>query len=383
MPKIKVIFFVCAVFASIEIFRVTLKSLTHCYTNHNGETFVFRDGSLYDMNTTDVDEHQVPNLTPSRTLDVSKDLLELSDEEFMIAQEIVQTKRKQHLQKICKQYHHETPNPLVVLNSSTDMMIDHRHRLVMCCTAKIAGTSWKRVFNVLTGLMKSTMSKQGFGSNRLARKISRIQYYKPKIASYILQNYTTFMFARNPLTRMLSAFNNKLAPNATDKLNKMNWRNYGYNMIMRYRPWSSALDRLEGESTRDPDKYDLTFHDFIKFLADDDNWQSHWNNHWIENHRFCHPCDIQYDVIGKYETLLQDAKYILKLTKVDNIVSFPESEGNANTSTHSSDQEKVIAAFKDVPIVDIERVLQRYKLDFFLFNYTFPTEIDYISKWFN
>ena len=316
----------------------------------------------------------------------------------MKMQEIIQDKRKQHLKQICQQYHNAPPDPYKIANTAVDMMVDDKHKIVMCCTAKIAGTSWKRVFNVLTGISSnsSVMNMPGFESNILARNISRIQDYKPDEVKNILNNYTKVMFARHPLTRILSAFKNKLAPNSTDERNRYGFRQLvGYEMIKKYRPWSPALKHVifnldKGDHTvpvalRDYDliDYDLNLHDFIKFLIDDDNSQSHWNNHWMENYRYCRPCDVTYDVIGKYETLSDDARYLLKRTKVDDIVSFPKSEGNAITSTHSSDHEGLITAYKQIPFQDIDKIVKRYKMDFLLFNYSLPSVYTGIAQWFD
>ena len=103
----------------------------------------------------------------------------------------------------------------------------------------------------------------------------------------------------------------------------------------------------------------------------------------MENYRFCRPCDVTYDVIGKYETLSDDAKYLLKRAKVDDIVRFPKSEGNAVTSTHSSDHEGLITAYKQIPFQDIDKIVKRYKMDFLLFNYSLPSVYTGIAHWFD
>ena len=89
---------------------------------------------------------------------------------------------------------------------------------------------------------------------------------------------------------------------------------------------------------------------------------------------------MPYDIIGKYETLVDDAKYVLKLTNVDRIVSFPESEGPTGTSTFSSNPNKMLSFYRQIPVHDIERLIERYKMDYILFNYTLPSHAD-LTKW--
>ena len=182
------------------------------------------------------------------------------------------------------------------------------------------------------------------------------------------------MFARNPLTRILSAYNNKMSPKSTDDHHRKQFWKVGKSIIKTYRPWSLAAKKPSFKY------YDLTFYDFVRFLADQKTNKSKEDNHWIENYRFCRPCDVSYDVIGKYETLMEDAKYILKLTHVDKIVSFPQTEGPNGTSTFSSTPEKLWSFYKQIPMSDIAKLVERYKLDFLLFNYTYPSN-DLLSQW--
>ena len=300
--------------------------------------------------------------------------MDLQDDEFMRVQQDIQNARKQHLKSVCQQYQSEPPDPMSIIHTSADMLVDEKHKIVMCCTAKVAGKSWKRVFNVLTGLSNSTMIHKGFETVNIARKIRRLKSYKPEELKNIFENYTFFMFARNPLTRILSAYNNLLAPNCTMALDRKECplRKIGYSIIKANRPWSLAAKNASSEY------YDLTFLDFVRYLAYRKPDVSQGNNHWIENYRFCRPCDVPYDIIGNFETLMEDAKYILKLTNVDKIVSFP---GTETDSTFSSAPKKFWSFYKQIPLGDIAKLVERYKLDFLLFNYSYPTN-DSLSQWF-
>ena len=99
---------------------------------------------------------------------------------------------------------------------------------------------------------------------KLAKSIV-LKDYTPESIRTILSDFTFFMFARDPLSRILSAYNNKMAPNCTDYRNRNAYRKIGYKIIEKYRPGSAALLK-----SNDPDRYDLTFHEFVKFLIDKD-----------------------------------------------------------------------------------------------------------------
>ncbi|XP_072039526.1 carbohydrate sulfotransferase 11-like [Amphiura filiformis] len=236
----------------------------------------------------------------------TKSVLQLNNnDDFMRIQEAIQAARIQHLHNMCKKYHKAAPDPVKFANSSGEILVIEKHKMAMCITPKIAGKSWKRVLNVMAGLSKTTSEDASWRTVDVARKIKRVTQYKPEELTRILQEYTFVIFSRHPLSRILSAFNNKLSPRATDYKYRQSFWRIGYEIIKEYRPRKNEISRS--------------------------------NNHWIENYKFCHPCDFPYTVIGKYETLLEDAKYVLKLTKVDDIVNFPETEGSKADSTHSSE----------------------------------------------
>ena len=273
---------------------------------------------------------------------------------------------------MCEKYDVNASDPVMIAKKSKEFLVDDKNKLVMCVVAKNAGKTWKKVFNVLAGYYNSTAEQlDPVKAVTDARRISRLSSYKPEKIDHILRNYTLFMFSRHPLTRTLSAYRNLLSPNATER--KRNLWSTGHYMIRRYRPLTKSKNKSVSNV------YDLTFSEFVRYLSDK-TVRYRDNNHWIEVSRFCHPCVIPYTVIGRYETLLDDSKYILKLAKVYDKVGFPESEGSRGTSTNSSEVQKLIQFYRQIPIGDFLKLIKRYELDYILFNYTLPT-VDGLSKW--
>ena len=76
---------------------------------------------------------------------------------------------------------------------------------------------------------------------------------------------------------------------------------------------------------------------------------------------------INYDVIGKMETLKDDARYILSTTGAEEVVSFPSAEGSS--PTNSSDPDLIQKYFTDLPSKDIKDLYNRYLIDFLMFDY--------------
>ena len=300
-------------------------------------------------------------------------------ENFMERHRKIQEQRRRHLQLICKGHHKETRDVKEILTkydvNHGSLLVDDKHKILHCNTPKIAGTSWKRVLNVLTGMTNSTSEGTGYENVDIAMKIRRLASYTPSEIDHILSTYTKFMFSRHPFSRLLSAFNNKLAPNSTDTRHRQIFREaVGEIIQLIYHPCAYQRSRKVKTNCME---YKVTFHDFVRFLINPLLESYQGNIHWRSNYELCKPCDIQYDIIGKYETLIDDANYVLKATKVDNLVKFPTGEGNAITSTHSSDQKKLLNAYNNMTLEEIKSLVSYYKMDFLLFDYPIATSEEF------
>ena len=121
----------------------------------------------------------------------------------------------------------------------------------------------------------------------------------------IRTSYFKFIFVREPLERLLSAYNSKF-------VNKQ-WprkliESYKTKILERYKqdePSSSSSDQ------------DLTFRKFIYYVSD---FGFDRNPHWRSYGPPCHPCDIEYDFIGHFEDMSEEAPYILRQTGMDRAV---------------------------------------------------------------
>ena len=72
--------------------------------------------------------------------------------------------------------------------------------------------------------------------------------------------------------------------------------------------WLPSLPRSGG--------HNISFPQFMEFLAGPDDSVEVRNEHWLSFHRLCSPCDVKYDFLGKYETLKEDSEAVLKWMEV-------------------------------------------------------------------
>ncbi|XP_072030649.1 carbohydrate sulfotransferase 11-like [Amphiura filiformis] len=289
------------------------------------------------------------------------------EQNFMDAQERRQENRRAILSEGCRKFYNGPPRDVIAngIDKNT-LIVDDEHKLLYCFVPKIACTNWKQVFLVLGRIYKSTNDVSQYLANRSMRKLKTFRNLQKDERTRILNTYTKFIFVRHPFSRLLSAFKNKLSPDSSFERAQY-WRNTIGTQIM-YK--NRRLNPLNRTSLLDLKHYDLRFEEFVRHVGN----PSHplpQNKHWKEISERCYPCDINYDVIGKFETLNEDARYILKLAKVHD-VEFPKPD--ASSPTNSSNLTTLEAYYEQVPKQDMQNLIRRYRLDFELFGYSPHTQ---------
>lgn len=242
-----------------------------------------------------------------------------------------------------------------------NIWVNDKYKFVYCATPKAACTSWKSVLLVLDGIATSTdqfsqktiNSKSGVWMKQLWR-------YSDEEQKDIMKTYTKFMFSRNPFSRVLSAFQNKLAPNSTFE-RALKWQvNLGRKIITRYR------NRPQRNKP-----YDLKFSEFGRYISDPSVHS--FNKHWSLQYLQCRPCDLDYTILGHFETLEEDSKFILKVIGAENVVSFPSS--NHSSPTNSSNESIFTSNYNTLSFDELKNLYEVYRKDFEMFGYPVPERL--------
>jgi hypothetical protein len=148
-----------------------------------------------------------------------------------------------------------------------------------------------------------------------------------------LDRYTKAIFVRHPLERLVSAFRSKFQT-VTPKTEF--YREYYGNIIARRfrKPQSAASAAANFQSIvpaymldffrlrrapREVPINDITFPEFVRFIAE--HGPDGFDQHWRPISNLCRPGDIQYDFVGRYERLEEDANRLLCSIGAD--FSFP------------------------------------------------------------
>ncbi|XP_076870254.1 carbohydrate sulfotransferase 11-like [Brachyhypopomus gauderio] len=263
--------------------------------------------------------------------------------------------RRELLEQVCHSHTHK--RRILIPEDLKHLVVDDRHGLLYCYVPKVACTNWKRVLMVLTGTSEQRDPLLIPASEaHVPGNLRSLSEYSTSEINQRLRTYLKFLFVREPFERLVSAYRNKF----TRSYNTAFHKRYGTLIVRRHRP------RARPEALRHGD--DVSFAEFVRYLADPRTLREEpFNEHWERVHSLCHPCLIHYDVVGKYETLEEDSRYVLQLAGVDGEVAFPEPAARIPTTG-----DMTASFFKDISPAYQQKLYNLYKMDFLLFNYSVP-----------
>lgn len=171
-----------------------------------------------------------------------------------------------------------------------------------------------------------------------------------------LETYFKFFFVREPFERLLSAYE--------DKFVKMQWPEEAILTSSK-----RIIDYFK--FVADPKTDDqVTFSKFIFYVSGAGFNQ---NRHWNTYDSLCHPCDINYDFIGHFDKMPQEAPFILKRTGMDRVATFPDFHTH-NTSSMLHEK------YSQVPRARIVKLARAFQKDFKMFNFSFPGPLSRLMR---
>ncbi|XP_030306940.1 carbohydrate sulfotransferase 14 [Calypte anna] len=226
------------------------------------------------------------------------------------------------------------------------LLVSDKYRFLYCYVPKVACSNWKRILKVLGGALESVDVKLKMDHKS---DLVFLGDMKPDEISYRLKNYYKFIFVRNPMERLLSAYRNKFGEI------KEYQQKYGVEIVRRYR-------KNGGNSAGD----DVTFSEFLRYLLDEE--VERMNEHWMPIYNLCQPCAVRYDFIGSYERLDADARRVLERIRSPSGIRFPERQAWYNPVTPETLQYYLCNTQRWL----IQELLPKYILDFSLFAYPLP-----------
>ena len=177
--------------------------------------------------------------------------------------------------------------------------MDDKNTIIYCTIPKVSSTTWERVFGDLRGFDKNITRIHRIELWRWLYQYTEEERLRPA------KTYFKFLFVREPLHRLLSAYKDKFM-----RRNRTSSKNARKQIVKAYRPQDYKPSYND---------IDITFAEFIQYFSND----VPQNQHWRQYEKLCHRCVINYDFIGHLETLENDAPLLLKMAGIDDRVSFP------------------------------------------------------------
>uniref|UniRef100_A0A8B9LCD2 Carbohydrate sulfotransferase n=1 Tax=Astyanax mexicanus TaxID=7994 RepID=A0A8B9LCD2_ASTMX len=249
----------------------------------------------------------------------------------------------------------------------SNLLVDDRHGIIYCYVPKVACSEWKRIMIVLSESLKVDGVPYRHPSDIPEEQIhgNTTQYlnqYPREVMKHKLQHYKKFMFVRDPFVRLISAFR--------DKFLKENQPFYKYVAVKILKKFSKVHKPPKTAKEAFTAGIVPSFLNFIQYILSlpEENYTL-LDEHWRQAVHLCHPCLIDYDFIGKMETVEQDAAQLLRMLQVDNIVQFPKSRSNI------TDESWIKIWFPDIPTDWRRNLYKIYETDYILFGYRHPEDL--------
>lgn len=248
--------------------------------------------------------------------------------------------QKQRLRQFCGRRKKKEPNN----ETLGHLYVFEKHKVIFCLVPKVASRQWMP----LLGRYRTFLGHSAYGPT--------VKQFPPEKAKKMLQTFYKFMFVREPFERLLSAYKDKYVhPRAIDKDPFITV--FGRKIIRNFRHNASQEALQSG--------YGVKFPEFIEYIINQ-GAQEDW--HWANYEDVCGFCDIKYHYVGHYETLQEDAKYVLEQANLSEL-KFPSFRP-------SRTKDEVIQYYAQIPIAWIKGLGNVYQSSFKIFGYPFPGPLE-------
>ncbi|CAL4066960.1 unnamed protein product, partial [Meganyctiphanes norvegica] len=229
------------------------------------------------------------------------------------------THLKKHLREACRTLQPQQEISIDLLNR---ILVDEDREILYCYVPKVGCTSWKRVWMKIQGL--ASPEEDVWTMPRLqvhtAPLTTLLEYDHMEIKS-MLSKYRKFLFGRRPWERVVAAYR--------DKLEKQTDSHYDFHKEIG----AKIENKYRGTTNSTGDN--VTFPEYVSYISEMVDGSAEQNNeHWKPALQLCAPCLIQYDFIGKFESLEEDSNFVLSWLGLRDVVTEFPSATMATHSTH-------------------------------------------------
>ena len=268
---------------------------------------------------------------------------------------VEQRNRQRRVARICKKKKSFSDNLAL---AQKVWVLDPIHSVAYKETPKVGSTAWMAVMGA---------ARFGLDTNDVSSKLIVEKRHTPLSAlignfssiddiKQALQSYKKFVFVRHPLSRLLSAF--------IDKIDKMDYRKALENEIMKH---STNKTAKHDKSLGKP----ISFRDFVRYIIHTEKPKVQFNRHWMPLTLLLQPCQMRFDFIGKLETIGSDSSYIFQNLFRDSSLTLPRLNAADKKKKASRTYTKSIQEYyNELTAQELVAVIDVYKDDFEVFGYS-------------
>lgn len=267
-----------------------------------------------------------------------------------------QQERKRLMREACARYRARSSLRAITPRHVSRIFVEDRHRVLYCEVPKAGCSNWKRVLMVLAGLASSTADIP-HDTVHYGGALRRLDTFSRHGILHRLSTYTKMLFVREPFERLVSAFRDKF-----EHPNSYYHPVFGKAILARYRANASREALRTGEGVRFPE--------FMQYLLDV-HQPVGMDIHWDHVGRLCSPCLIDYDFVGKFESMEDDANFFLRLIRAPQNLTFPRFKDRHSQEARTT---APIARgyFAQLSALQRQHAYDFYYMDYLMFNYSKP-----------
>ncbi|XP_061577548.1 carbohydrate sulfotransferase 8-like [Cololabis saira] len=267
-----------------------------------------------------------------------------------------QESRRRLLTDICVKYQQGMAEQLVSQRQVSRVYVEDGSRLLYCEVPKAGCSNWKRVLMVLDGSANSTQDIP-HDTAHYSNHLRRLDSYNNTGIAERLRSYTKVLFVREPFERLVSAFRDKF-----ESPNSYYHPVFGRPIISRYRANATRHALRTGTG--------VTFREFVQYLLDVRRPVG-MDIHWEPVSQLCSPCLLQYNFIGKFESLEEDANFLLQSIGAPANLTFPDFK---DRNPHAERTSSAITQkyFSQLNATERQKAYDFYYMDYVMFNYPKP-----------
>ncbi|KAJ8047565.1 Carbohydrate sulfotransferase 9 [Holothuria leucospilota] len=234
--------------------------------------------------------------TYSQQLEVLRNSLEQFQETFIrkplkeIDQAVVQSHRRAILRKECNRLKKMKSPEVDSLEFPPHLLVDDQHGFLFCQIRKVSSIAWRQALDKI-------IARDSDGS----KKLRRLTAYNKTEQKMRLREYKKFLFVREPMMRLLSAWQDKFVN--------------GFEKPMYEKMVAKYIARVREAPYVPKDDINVTFAEFFGYISGFHRFLPNSTSadfHWQTYNSLCKPCAVRYDFIGHFENILSEANWILK-----------------------------------------------------------------------